>query len=138
MHGVVHLVRYPLFATDEPAEVRPEVGLDRGDCQPAAVGCFVRVVTRVPAGEQPVARLRDDAGREVFVDRERHQREHTIGRGDVEIRTFTGRAATYQRGQDRYHCMHPAAGAVGNGRPGHRRAAVGGACVVARKPLIPR
>ena len=76
---VVGLVRDPLLAPERAAEVGPEPGLDRGDRRPAAVPALVHVVARVAAGEQAVAGAGYLAGREVLVDRERHQRDDTVG-----------------------------------------------------------
>ena len=119
LRGVVHLRGDPLLAADELAEVRPEPRLDRGDRQPAAVGRFVVVVTGVPAGEEPVPRPRNDTGREVLVDRERHQREHAVGRRHVEVRARTGRA---RGGRARRGSRRPRASRRPRCRPPSRRA----------------
>ena len=72
-----------------------------------------------------MARPRDRAGREVLVEVQRHEREHAVGDRHVEVRAVAGRARGDERGEDRDHRVHAAAGAVADGRAGQRRAAVG-------------
>src|SRR4051812_43675548 len=70
--GVVLLVDAVLDA-DEAAEVGPELRLDRGDADPAAVGAAVEVVAGVARAERRRTRLARRAGRELLVDLQRHE-----------------------------------------------------------------
>ena len=72
-----------------------------------------------------MARTGNLAGREVLVDVERHERDHPVGDRHVEVRTFARRLAPHERGEDRDHGLHAAAGRVADGRAGQRRAALG-------------
>ncbi len=83
--------RRPTAEAPGPTQVGPEPRLDRRHRQPPAVGRAVDVVARVAAGEQPVAGAGNDARGQVLVDLQRHERQHPVGHGHVEVGALPGR-----------------------------------------------
>ena len=124
----------PTLQPERPAQVGPEAGLDHADGQPAAVGCLVGVVAGVAAGEDVAAGPGQRADGEVLVDLDRHEGEDPVGRRHVEVGPLAGGGPAHERGEDRDDRVHPAAGAVGNGRAGDGRLPAGAATGAVEEP----
>ena len=110
----------PLLAAERAAEVREELRLDRADGEPLTVPARIDVVAGEPPGEEIVARPGDRTGREVLVEVQRHQRQHTVSDRHVQVRAVARGGATHERREDRHHRVHAAAGAVTDRRARQR------------------
>ena len=124
---VVVLVVDPLLAPERPAQVGEELALD-GRRPPAICrrAAAVGVVAGVATGEHVVSRAGLGPGGQVLVDGQRHEPQDPVGHRHVEVGALAaarpGRRA--RRTMASAACIPPA-GRVGDGGPGHRRAAVG-------------
>ena len=121
LHRVVHLRLCVLLEAERLAEVREELGFDRTDRNPFSVTRRIDVIKRIATGEQDFARACDFAGREILIDRKRHQGKHAFGRRHIEEASLAVSTATHQRRHDGHRCVHATACAVRNGGAGNRR-----------------
>ena len=122
---VVELVVDPLLATEEPAQVGEEPVLDGPDGQPSAVGRRVAVVAGIATRDDVVTVPDAGPGGQVLVDGQRHEPQHAVGHGHVEVGAGPVPSATDEGGHDGHGRVHAPGGGVGDGGPGDGRPAVG-------------
>ena len=113
-----------LGAAEGPAQVGEELGLDGPDGQPAPVGRGVGGVAGEATGEDVVPGPDVAPEGELLVDGQRHEPEHALGHGHVEVGPGTGGGPAGQSGGDGQGGLEATGGGVGDGGPGQRRRAL--------------
>ncbi len=128
MAGCAASSYWPAASSWQPqrgTEVGEELGLDGADREPLVVAAPVRGVAGVATREDVVARSDVAAQGQLLVDGERHEPQHAVGDGDVEVGALPGGRPAGQRGGDGQRGVHAAGSGVGDGGTRKWRCAVG-------------
>src|SRR6185369_7971503 len=108
----IKLARDEIIAANLPAEVRPELRLQRSKRHEFSVARFVDTIKRICARERILSADFDCRSRKVMGSGNRQHREHYVEHRYVDVLTAAGSLASQQRGEHRKCRDHPA-GKVG-------------------------
>ena len=118
---VVQLARGQGGTPQGPAQVGEELRLDGPHRHPSAVPGPVGAVAGVAAGEDVVSRPGRRAQGQLLVDGQRHEPEHAVGHGDIEVGAVSRGGPSGQGGGDGQRGLHAPGGGVGDGGSRDRR-----------------
>ena len=95
-------------------QLRIELGLDRGDCQPATIGAFVHVVERCTRVQQVRAALDAPESRRPGAEQRGHEKCRAVDHGGIDDLPLPRHRALDESGEHTHGKEHAAATEVGH------------------------